>query len=90
MAEITKTEVTKDNPLSGSFTDLYNVFEQKIKDYHDALETATSAWEGAATDPKLTLAMQAAQGDLGNMTRGLGSLISALVALQSEATQKIK
>ncbi|QGY32202.1 hypothetical protein [Pantoea cypripedii] len=90
MANIITKAATTDEPLSGSFTDLYDVFKDKVEKYHKALEKATSDWEGAATDPKLTLAMQAAQGDLGNLTRGLGSLISALVALQSEATQKIK
>ena len=90
MADIITKTATTDNPLSGSFTDLYDVFKGKVEQYHKALEKATSDWEHSATDPKLTLAMQAAQGDLGNLTRGLGSLISALVALQSEATQKIK
>lgn len=79
-----------DYPLSGGFTDLNDFFSNSIVTYHNKLQTATKAWEGNATDPKLTLDMQAAQGDLGTVTRGVGSLISALVSLQSEITQKIK
>lgn len=76
--------------LTGSFLSLYEEFVPKIDKYGKTLEDATTAWEGAPTDPKLTLKMQAAQGDLGTVTRGVGSLISALVSLQSEITQKIK
>lgn len=90
MSSIFTDTPTETKPLSGSFLHLYGVFEEKLKAAHEALGTATADWEETPTDPKLTLKMQAAQGDLGNLTRGVGSLISALVALQSEATQKIK
>ena len=76
--------------LSGGFLELYEEFEPKVDKYKSTLELATKAWEEMPTDPKLTLKMQAAQGDLGTVTRGVGSLISALVSLQSEITQKIK
>jgi len=74
----------------GGFHDLYNSFSNKIDEASKNLEDATAAWRVTPTDPKLTLDMQAAQGDLGTVTRGVGSLISALVSLQSEITQKIK
>lgn len=83
-------ETPSKNPLSGNFLDLYEAFETQLKAAHQALATATAAWEKTPTDPKLTLKMQAAQGDVGNLSRGVGSLLSALVALQSEITQKIK
>lgn len=78
------------NLLTGSFYDLYDAFREQINEAHTKLGEATGAWEQSPTDPKLTLDMQARQGDLGNLSRGLGSLMSALIALQSEITQKIK
>jgi beta-galactosidase GanA len=76
--------------FGGGFLELNAAFSGQITEYNEALTKATEAWKKDPTDPSLTLTMQAAQGDLGTVTRGLGSLISALVSLQSEITQKIK
>lgn len=83
-------DTTDKKPLSGNFLYLYQAFEEQLETAHQALGTATAEWEKTPTDPKLTLKMQAAQADVGNLSRGVGSLISALTALQSEITQKIK
>lgn len=72
------------------FTSIYDFFKTKVDDYKTAVDTATKEFEAKPTDPAITLKLQAAQGDLGTVTRGVGSLISALVSLQSEITQKIK
>lgn len=92
MAETTpaKAPGISQDKMDGSFTGLYEAFKANIKYYKDGVDDATKAWGVTPTDPSLTLNMQAAQGDLGTVTRGVGSLISALVSLQSEITQKIK